>query len=104
MLVIVTDHNENEGEDFNFILDLTDSQIEKVEQYLSNLDVYYQEIYTLQKNTKLTPELVEELNNNSSNSYMDLYGYYKIPDHWWDDESMWDDENLFYKGGGLERL
>jgi hypothetical protein len=97
MQIKITEHNDWEGETFNYIIDVTPNTLSLLELGLKN-----RENVTITKNTEYTPEAVEILNKESDNSYMAAYGFYKIKTLPTNDFDYYED--VIYKGKGLELI
>lgn len=91
----VIEHNDWEGETFSYILQVTPEQAEEIDMLIQTLD---EEFWEVEINTSYTPEQVEMLNNHSQNDYMDYINFYTIP------EGAQIDEDMFYKGAGLNKV
>lgn len=92
MQITVTDHNEWEGEDFSFILEVDDKTAKRI--YM-NRNRYM----SVELNTAHTPESIKAINIRSDNGYMDRIGFYEINKPLPKRGGLY--EKIFYKANGL---
>lgn len=97
MQIRVIENNDNEGEKFSYILDVPLKTVNDIQVALKEVDEYG-DVWDVELNTKYTQEEVDMLNKHVDNGYMDYIGFYEIP------EGSEINEELFYKGAGLNRL
>lgn len=94
--VTITEQNQWGGETFSYILNLDDETILEFKNGLKeNFNV------KIEENTSFTKEQVKELNNKSSNGYMNRYQFvkFKKPEYdfnWYED--------VVYKAVGFTRI
>lgn len=91
----VIEHNDWEGETFSYVLQLSQEQAEYIQK---SVEDYWGEFWEVEMNTNYTSEQVELLNKHNDNGYMDYINFYTIPD------GAQIDEDLFYKGAGLNKV
>jgi hypothetical protein len=91
----VIEDNDWEGETFSYVLQVTPEVAEEIDMLIQSLS---EDIWSLELNTSYTPEQVEMLNDHVDNGYMDYINFYTIP------EGAQIDEDLFYKGAGLNKV
>lgn len=94
--VRVIEQNDNEGETFSYVLNVTQERAEQLRVVFEDLQ---DDGWEIEINTSYTPELIETLNKHVDNNYMDYIGFYKIPD-----DQVFISEDTFYKGSGLEKI
>ncbi len=96
MQITVTDHNDWEGEDFSFVLEVdeeTANKIKAAEDEEGTLEV--------ELHTSHTQKDIDKINRRSRNGYMDRIGFYSLQTP--SGEFDWY-EDVFYKGVGLKRI
>ncbi len=100
MQVTVTENNDNEGESFSYIFnDANDSFVSNLMTILSaEIEEGFIEI---EENTDYTEDLVKKLNKASKNTYMDRFGFYKIPVVSVESDIY---SEVFYKAVGLDKI
>jgi hypothetical protein len=96
MQIRVIENNDNEGEKFSYILDVTPELAQEIQNWVDEDE--YGDVWDVELNTKYTKEEVDFLNKHVDNGYMDYIGFYEIP------EGSEISEETFYKGAGLNRL
>ena len=95
MQVRIIEHNDNEGESFSYVLEVSNETSEKLVEIF---DEFESDEWEIETNTNYTLEKVNELNKHVDNNYMDYIGFYAIP------EGAELSEDIFYKGNGLIEL
>jgi hypothetical protein len=98
MQITITEENDNEGETFGYILELSPELVEKFKEGLADWD----ELVTIEENTSYTKEDVEYINKHSSNNYMDRIGFYEFNGFPKFDFDFY--ENIVYKGVGFKHI
>lgn len=99
--VIVTDHNDQEGEDFSFVLELSENQIKSIQEEIDNMDEPYLSMIV---DADISDETIEIMEKTSSNGYMSRIARYELPKdfEYPDEDETWYDD-VFYKGIGLDK-
>lgn len=100
----ITEHNEHEGEDFSYVMDLTDAQFQHIKNVIEDNELNEEYLEIEESNYSIGDLYM--INKHSNNSYMARIGYYVFnnPDNLFDYN---DDElyyNIFYKGVGLKEV
>ena len=97
MQITVTDHNDWEGEDFSFILEVDEDLAEQISrQESSKMEV--------QLNTQYQLGEISEINKRSNNGYMQRIGFYEFKDGIVITPDTYFYDEIFYKGCGLTKL
>lgn len=91
--VTITEENDNEGETFNYILDVTEIQFQRLYEAFKNDD-----FFTIEK-SNYDLDVVKQLNKQSKNSYMNEYGFYDLPENF--DFDNFEIYEIFYKANKL---
>lgn len=95
MQITVTDHNDWEGEDFSFVMEVSDEMAHKIKMLQDHsLEV--------QLNTRHTKESVDVMNKLSNNGYMNRIGFYDFKHEHVNFDNVYED--IFYKAGGLKEV
>lgn len=95
MQIEVIDHNNWEGENFSFVMEVPEDIARKIAEQAD-------ECLTVVLNTDYKAADIERINSISDNGYMDRIGFYEfkaIPTHF---GGIYED--VFYKGHGLKRI
>lgn len=94
----ITENNEWEGETFNYVIDLTEDDVDKIRQKIEHFEI---DSLTIRK-TDFTVEQIRTILGMSGNSYMDFIGKYELLDGILDN---WTNEgDVFYKANGLKKI
>ena len=97
MQITITDHNDWEGEDFSFILEIDENLAHQIErQESSEMEV--------ELNTEWQLGDEKRINKRSQNGYMDRIGFYEIKPSIIIVPGIDFYETIFYKGCGLNRI
>jgi hypothetical protein len=96
MQIRVIENNDNEGEKFSYILDVTPELAQEIQNWVDEDE--YGDVWSIELDTDYTMDEVAFLNKHVDNGYMDYIGFYEIP------EGSEISEETFYKGAGLNRL
>lgn len=94
--VTVIEDNQNEGEKFHYILDLTNAQIDQIAAMLKE-----DPDFSIAVDTSFNQYGVTLANKTSSNTYMDAWGFYELVGPISTEEEC---VQTFYKGSGLKRI
>lgn len=111
----ITEHNDNEGETFGYILMLTNNQYKSISNridYLSDYDKLSEEglwgdIGIEDNRLEIEPTSyikldVYRINKRNNNSYMDRLGYYELSEYFNIDNFSYEED--LYKAVNLERV
>lgn len=111
----ITEHNDNEGETFGYILMLTNNQYKSISNridYLSDYDKLSEEglwgdIGIEDNRLEIEPTSyikldVYRINKRNNNSYMDRLGYYQLSEYFNIDNFSYEED--LYKAVNLERV
>lgn len=100
----VKERNQWENETFNYVLMLSEEQVEqiksKLDEFQENED--YEELYIDIFETDITDRDISLINMLSDNNYMALVGAYKLEEN--AIENWIEPQDLFYKGVGLKQV
>jgi hypothetical protein len=94
----ITENNEWEGETFNYVIDLTEDDVDKIQQKIEHFEI---DSLTIRK-TDFTVEQIRTILDMSRNSYMDFIGKYELLDGILDNWT--NEEDVFYKANGLKKI
>jgi hypothetical protein len=99
--ITITERNHHEGESFSYILEVSEIMADKIESFCtkSNIAGKIPASYRIDRDTKFTPELIDLLNKQANNGYMNRYDFYGLPK-----KIDFNDESLFYKSGVLIQI
>jgi len=95
----ITEKNDWEGETFNYVLMLTDEEVETIQSKFAQYEDEFEDDAFEINETSYSIDDIQKMNQVNKNSYMKFIGFYKLKSY---ALANWDvDFNPFYKGVGL---
>lgn len=97
MQITITDHNEWEGEDFSFVMEMDEQLANQISNQASSS-------MSIEFNTSYSQQDIDRINDHSDNGYMERIGFYELKPQIIIVPGIDFYDQVFYKACGLINL